>query len=145
MSENAAIHRDAFRLITEDLLGSGIARNTYSSKAFPNCVVKVEEGVGSFQNVIEWETWGRVKHTQHAKWFAPCEWISPNGSVLIMRRTEPAQKRQYPERMPSFLSDFKRANYGMLDGRLVCHDYGTNLLMEYGMTKRMIKANWWDL
>lgn len=26
-----------------------------------------------------------------------------------------------------------------------CHDYGTHLMFEHGMTKRMVKADWWDL
>jgi hypothetical protein len=45
--------------------------------------------------------------------------------------------------MPAFFTDLKRENFGLLLGRLVCHDYGVNLLMENGMTKRMRKANWW--
>ena len=61
-----------------------------------------------------------------------------------MERTRPAGDVQYPDRMPAFLCDFKRRNYGMLADNLVCHDYGTNLLFEHGMTKRMIAARWSD-
>ena len=32
----------------------------------------------------------------------------------------------------------------MLDGRLVCHDYGTNILRTHGLTKHMTNAGWWD-
>lgn len=142
MSDNSAVHRDAFHLLCGDRLGYGMSRSVFACTLHRNCVVKVEEGAGQFQNVVEWETWRRVEGTPFAKWFAPCMWISPNGSVLIMARTTPAP--EYPERMPAFLSDFKRTNYGMHEGRLVCHDYGTHLMFEHGMTKRLIKADWWD-
>jgi hypothetical protein len=102
----------------------------------------VEEDSGRFQNVIEWETWKRVEGTKFEKWFAPCRWISPSGIVLVMSKTIPAT--DYPKKMPAFLWDFKRTNYGMLDGRLVCHDYGTHKMFENGMTKRMHEADWHD-
>lgn len=97
-----------------------------------------------FQNVVEWETWQRVKDTPASRWFAECRWISGNGSVLVMERTRPAADRDYPEKMPAYLSDFKRRNYGMIGKFLVCHDYGTNMLFEHGMTKREVRARWSD-
>lgn len=121
-----------------------MSRDVYDSKMLPDSVVKVESAAGFFQNVMEWEAWQRLKDTEFAKWLAPCEWISPSGTVLIMKKTIPARDREYLDRMPAFLSDLKKANYGMYNGRLVCHDYGTHLLMDHGMTKRMRKAHWWD-
>lgn len=41
-----------------------------------------------------------------------------------MRKTTPAPHSAYPSRMPAFMTDFKFTNYGMYEGRLVCHDYG---------------------
>lgn len=142
MSDNAFIHRDAFNLLCADRIGYGMSRSVFSSRLLPDCVVKVEEDAGRFQNIVEWEIWQRVQGTDFEKWFAPCRWISPNGSVLVMARTTPAL--EYPEKMPVFLCDFKRTNYGIYDGRLVCHDYGTSLIFEHGMSKRMRKAEWWD-
>lgn len=142
--KNPAVLRDAFYLMVDHKIGSGMSREVYSSSVFPDSVVKVEAAAGFFQNVIEWETWQRVKDTPFAKWFAPCEYISPNGAVLVMKKTIPARADEYPDRMPPFLTDLKRANYGIYNGKLVCHDYGTNLLMESGMTKRMRKAHWWN-
>lgn len=46
--------------------------------------------------------------------------------------------------MPIFFTDFKYLNYGFYDGRIVCHDYGTSLIFEHGMTKRTKKAEWWE-
>ncbi|WP_373379902.1 hypothetical protein [Cupriavidus nantongensis] len=142
MSDNTFIHRDAFNLLCGDRIGYGMSRSVFSSRLLPDCVVKVEEDAGRFQNVVEWETWQRVQGTDFEKWFAPCRWISPNGCVLVMARTTPAV--DFPEKMPVFLCDFKRTNYGLYDGRLVCHDYGTSLIFEHGMSKRMRKAEWWD-
>lgn len=142
MSNNPAMHREAFQLLCGDLVGHGMSRKTFSSRVVPDCVIKVEEEGGMFQNVVEWETWNRVRDTPIEKWFAPCRWISPSGSVLIMDRTVPAAN--YPDKMPAFLNDFKRTNFGLFNNRLVCHDYGHNMLFEHGMTKRMKKADWYD-
>lgn len=153
MSTNATVHRDAFDLLCDERIGYGMSRSVFSSKLLPDCVIKVEEGAGRFQNVIEWETWQRVKDSEYSRWFAACRWISPCGSVLIMERTRPPAPKEFATQMPAFLCDFKRTNYGMLapnksrTGRsdsLVCHDYGTHLMFEHGMTRRMRKAEWWD-
>lgn len=149
MSDNNATWRQSFDLLCADLIGRGMSRNVFSSKLLPDCVVKVEEDAGRFQNIIEWETWQRVKDTDHAKWFAACRWISPNGTILIMERTRPPAPREFLDKMPVFLCDFKRTNYGMASlgkgrERLVCHDYGTHLMFENGMSNRLKKADWWD-
>lgn len=144
MSDNSFIHKELFWLIAGDSLGSGMSRSTYQCKINPNWVIKAEEGAGQFQNILEWQTWQEVKETDFAKWFAPCVHISACGSVLVMERTAPPTPAEYPELMPVFLTDFKRPNYGILGGRIVCHDYGTNRLMVTGMTKRMKKAGWWE-
>jgi hypothetical protein len=143
MSTNPAMHREVFHLLCNNQIGKGMSRDVYDSKLLLDSVVKIEDYSGQFQNIIEWETWQRVKDTDYAKWFAPCEWISPNGSVLIQKKTQQAHK--YPDKMPVFFCDFKRTNYGMHNGKFVCHDYGTNLLFENGMTKRLRKADWWDV
>lgn len=142
MTENVSVLREAFRLFCDEEIGSGIARKVWSSAVLPNSVIKCEDGAGSFQNIIEWETWQRVRETEYAKWFAPCEWISPSGAVLVMAKTK--RPSRYPDQVPVFLTDLKKSNYGTYKGRMVCHDYGTNLLFEHGMTKRMKKAEWWE-
>jgi hypothetical protein len=154
LSDNTAIHRDTFHMLCDERIGCGMSRSVWSSKVLPDCVIKVEEGAGKFQNIVEWETWQRVRETPFSRWFAACHWISPNGMVLVMERTRPPAPSEYPDRMPAFLCDFKRTNYGISQATdpktgkaadtFVCHDYGTNLLFEHGMTKRMRKADWWD-
>lgn len=146
--------RQAFDLLCNQQIGCGMSRQVFDSRLLPDCVVKVENVAGHFQNVMEWETWQRVKSTPHARWFAACRWISNNGEILIMERTVPAARSEFPDKMPAYLCDFKRTNFGMTfcpagrggqrTGRLVCHDYGTNLLLEKGLTKRMRKVQWWN-
>jgi hypothetical protein len=153
MSDNSATWRQSFDLLCDGLIGRGMSRNVFSSKLLPDCVVKVEEGSGQFQNVVEWETWQRVKDTPYSGWFAACKWISPNGTILIMERTRIPAPSEFPDKMPVFLCDFKRTNYGVSmlptksgkpSDQFVCHDYGTHLMFENGMTKRLKKAEWWD-
>jgi len=149
-----SIHREAFHLLAHEQIGSGMSRNVYSSKLMPDCVIKVEDAAAQFQNIVEWETWLRVRDTKFSRWFAACRWISPNGQVLIMERTAPAGPDDFPAKLPAFLCDFKRENYGLsmmpdpVTGQpakaFVCHDYGTNLLFEHGMTKRMHEVKWWS-
>lgn len=142
MTENAYVLRDGFRMFCTEQIGAGIARKVFRSDLLPDYVIKTEENSGSFQNVLEWETWREVKDTKFAKWFAPCIEISSNGSVLVMKRTKPLTRD--PEKMPAFFTDMKRTNYGMLGRQPVCHDYGMTLLMQVGLTTRMRKPAWWD-
>ena len=142
--QHPTIQRDAFWLLCGKRIGGGMSRDVYECDIDPTWVVKVESLAGHFQNVWEWRVWERVRGTDFERYFAPCVHISPNGNVLIQRRTTLARPDEYPERLPVFLSDTKRSNYGLFDGRLVCHDYGTALMLEYGMTKRTRKVEWWD-
>jgi hypothetical protein len=139
------IHKEAFDLLATELIGRGASRNVFSCALRRDCVVKVEDGAKSFQNIVEWQTWMEVKETPQAKWFAPCVEISPCGSLLVMRRTEPVPKGQLPRRVPAFFTDLKHANFGLLDGRFVCHDYGVNNLTAHGLLAGMAKAFWWEL
>jgi hypothetical protein len=141
-SDNLLIYRDLFNLVCGAKLGQGIARTVYVFTPDDTKVVKVEPA-GSFQNVMEWTTWTRVQSTKHARWFAPCHSLSNDGRILIMARTQAMEHDRYPVRMPAYFTDFKYGNYGAYKGQLVCHDYGTNLLMEAGMTGRMRRADWW--
>lgn len=145
MDTSSFIHRDAFRMLTDGdtTLGSGVHRTVFPCALNDAWVVKVEEGSRSFANVLEWETWERVRDTPWAKWFAPCHHISPCGSVLLMSRTQRLRPEEYPEQIPGFFTDTKRDNFGLLGKQFVCHDYGLHLLMEQGMHNRMRKVKWW--
>jgi hypothetical protein len=137
------IKNDFLSMLCGKVLGQGVSRVVYEHKHDPALVIKVELASGSFQNAIEWETWRALKSTRYSRWLAPCHHISPCGQVLIMSRTRPLGAD--PKRMPTWLADFKRTNYGMLYGRPVCHDYGTNLLLNHGAFGGSMRTpKWWD-
>ena len=132
-----------FRTMCGQRIGGGASRDVYEFVPDSSLVVKFEVRNSMFQNVIEWETWKEVMETEHAAWFAPCKLISPCGTVLLQKRTEKIRDK-YPEKMPSYFTDFKYTNYGMYNDHIVCHDYGTNRMVVTGMNKRMRTANWWE-
>ena len=141
---NERTYEDAFNLLCGHKLGSGMTRTVYQCNVDKSLVVKVENADvrTHFQNLMEWFVWSRVCGTDYEKWFAPVVEISPDGRLLLMKKTMPLS--ELPTSMPAFFTDFKRANFGLLNGHPVAHDYGTHLLMEVGMSKRMKKVNWRD-
>lgn len=126
--------------------GTGMSRWVYTSEVFPDIVIKIERRGKVFQNIVEYETWTHVEHTWAAQFFAPVVDISDCGRFLVMKRTKPVTMKTLRKttRVPVFLSDLKRTNYGLYKGRLVCHDYGTNLLRTYGLGVKFKKAGWID-
>lgn len=154
MASDAFVYEEAFNLLCGDVIAYGMSRTVYACKLLPECVVKVEQPGRHFQNVTEWTTWQQVKDTPASRWFAGVRWISPSGAVLVMERTRPPAPVEFPERVPVFLTDLKRTNFGMVTATkggkaardwLVCHDYGTTLIVQDGTaTKRTKRAEWWD-
>lgn len=136
---------DFSALFCGDLLSeAGISRRVFVLATDPTKVVKVEEYAGRFQNVIEWETWQQLRETKYAAYLAPCHFISPCGIVLIQERVSPLPPEREHEKLPDFLTDFKRQNYGLLDGRVVCCDYGTSVAINHGaFASKLRKPEWW--
>ena len=127
-------------------LGRGISRTVYEYSPDKTLVLKFErDGSHWFQNVIEWETWceARAMGKSVARWLAKCHSISADGRWLLMVRTTPLVGK-LPRQMPGFLTDFKRENYGMIGRQIVCHDYGTNLAMNRGMSSRGLRTAHWS-
>lgn len=136
---------DLFQMVTSrgDFLGNGVSRHVYTFGVDKSLVIKMEEE-DNFQNILEWNVWNHVKGTDLAKWFAPVEYISPCGKVLLQKKTKPFRSdNQLPDRIPSFFTDTKLDNWGLLGRQAVCHDYGYHLLLERGMKARTKKACWW--
>lgn len=117
-------------LMCGECLGSGCSREVFVFRLDPTKVIKVEMWAGMFHNVTEWHVWQEVKGTRWEKWFAPCWNISPCGTILLQERTSPLQSA--PKRIPSFFTDVGSSNWGTLEGRPVCHDYGYNDLLTGG-------------
>lgn len=130
-------------MLCGDRIAAGSSRAVYQCAYDDGLVVKIENGAQSFQNIAEWQVWQDAQFMPHAlDWLAPCVSISPCGLVLIQKKTEPAKR--FPEKLPVWLTDTKRANYGMIGRRFVCHDYGTHLMCNSGLSKRLRKVEWWD-
>lgn len=141
--------RDLYQMIVGDRFGGGAARQVYAYLPNPtDTVIKIEEGGASFQNVLEWETWHTLKESPWGKrWLAPCIRISSCGLYLLQQRTHPPGPNfKWPKSLPWVLTDRKKQNFGVLKGRLVCHDYGTlHVGLAHGAPLgRMGKAHWWD-
>lgn len=135
-------YRELKAVVCGSLIGEGVARSVYECRHDPKYVVKIETVSRSFQNVSEWEAWEWLRGTKRGNWLAPCLSISPNGLILLQRRVTPMRDSERPKKIPAFLTDIKTDNFGWLDGRVVCIDYGTILSNIRHASERMVKANW---
>lgn len=136
------VSADLFRVICGRELGFGEGRTVYECDIRPDLVIKIETPSHSFQNQGEWRFWNDWRHDADMRtWLAPCEAISPCGTVLLQQRTQPIPREHYPKRLPQFLTDTKRSNFGLLEGRIVCHDYG---LVVSEVATDMVEAEWWE-
>ncbi len=136
------IAADFFDLMCGQYLGGGCGREVYVSRLDPDLVIKIETGTGRFQNAMEWRVWEEARALPDvARWLAPCVHISPCGSVLIQRRTAPLRRLEMArhKKMPGWLTDTKMSNFGILGGKLVCHDYG---YVRWQLTGAMRKVDW---
>lgn len=136
------VFEDGFNLLCGKQLGSGISRKVFECRLDPTLVVKVQhdDTKPPLENMMEFEVWQSAMMTEFAKWFAPCTLISTTGRILLQKRTFPT--RDLPLKVPAFFTDLKPENWGLLDGKPVCHDYALNQIMEVGLRKKMRKVNW---
>lgn len=126
-------------------IGEGAYRNVYSCKVRDDIVIKKEKQSGNFANIMEWKVWYEVIGTPFEKWFAPCINISIDGDVLLQKKVQPLRDSELPEKIPHFFSDIKKENFGLLDGKFVCCDYGSLIITKKWSEKQMRKPRWGDL
>lgn len=135
--------RDAFNLLCGEKLGSGIHRDVYECRLRPELVVKVEIACDwrYFANVQEMKFWSDNQHfAKVANWLAPCEYMSPDGRILLQRKVRIATEADdLPKQVPGFLSDLKPCNFGWLDNRFVVVDYAMTIDRP---NLRLKAANW---
>lgn len=130
---NKYIFRDAFNMLCGDKIGSGAYRDVYECKLRPEFVVKVEQecsnGYRTFHNVMEMQFWDDNQHYNAvAKWLSPCEFLSPDGHILLMKRAKPLNSwKDIPKSLPSFITDIKETNFGILNGKIVLVDYALTI------------------
>jgi hypothetical protein len=138
-----ATFEDTFSLLCGAKIGGGIHRTVYECTLRPDLVVKVENNDvwRHFANVHEMKFWSDNQHfAAVAKWLAPCDYMSPDGRVLLQRRVQPLPHGYImPEQLPGFLTDWKRENYGLLDNRFVCVDYAMTIP---NPSRRLRKVTW---
>lgn len=109
-----------------ELLGEGMSRTTYKYYFDDTKVIKIENDSKHFQNVVEWELWKNNKYCDKvSKWLAPCRYISHSGTFLIMDYARDLLEEEKPRLLPSFVTDIKMQNLGVLNGQVVLRDYGT--------------------
>lgn len=124
------IHSEFAHFMLGDLIGRGMSREVYNHPFDPTKVIKVENSATRFQNVHEWRIWEDFKHCPDvAKWLAPCHFISDSGTFLIMDKVGDLPLNKKFDKLPKFLTDRKRENFGMLGNRIVARDYAHSILI----------------
>lgn len=139
------LYEDATDLLCGNLIGEGETRKVYDCTLLPGYVIKVEQDYSSFRNIIEFQAWESVcADYDFGKWFAKIHSLSASGRFLIMEKTRRPERHEWPKKLPWFLTDRKRENFGMsqITGLFVAHDYGHHNLHEHGMTHNLTKVDW---
>lgn len=129
-------------ILCGEKIGQGISREVFKCRLNESWIVKIERDGFYHQNIHEWKIWQEIQHWKKmSKWFAPCEYLSPHGTILIQQKTTPAYKKDLPNSLPAFFTDIKQENYGMLGEQFVCFDYGIIPISRNWSTK-LKKASW---
>lgn len=133
-------------LVLGNLLGEGQYRKVFPFRANDRYVMKAADTwQGINCNFAEWDLWCQLKDKPLGAWLAPIESISSGGRYLVMWRA--SRMTHLPRRVPLMLAgDLKPANWGMINGRPRCVDYGNWLqahLLKADATK-LVRAKWGD-
>lgn len=134
--------RDAWEALLGAPIGTGCTRLVYENARNKKEVVKIERDDWSKDNLREWDIYNALEQTKWGDWLAPVVWISANGKILIQKRTYPFIGTPLPTKIPSFLEDVHKKNFGMYENRIVCHDYAqTNFIKDSSLIK-LKKPKW---
>ena len=137
------IQADINQLLFADRICEGRTREVYVYRPNEKWVIKIE-CASTFNNCYEHNIWCAANGTIWAKWFAPVHFIAPLGRALVMTRTRPPRKGDppFPKSIPNFFTDVLYRNWGILNGRWVCHDYGDSDLLTIGFKgARLVKSD----
>lgn len=148
ISQLESVNSDLIKMFIGKHIGSGYYRSVFEFNPRPDkYVVKIEHNDTNC-NTNEFLIWEEVSWLVGdlawvKDWFAPILYMSPNGKILIQERTSMygSGGQEYPSEVPDFFSDVKLDNFGWLNKKFVCHDYGfINRFIKYN--KRFRKAKW---
>ncbi|NCD07693.1 MAG: hypothetical protein EOL97_16410, partial [Spirochaetia bacterium] len=121
------MEKELFNLLVNKKLGTGVYRTVYDLKYNKDKVIKVANDVyGEKENAREYILWDDISnyYPKLKKWFAPCYQYSATGKYLIQDKVIFPDKTKYPKQLPAFFTDTKYSNFGLLNGKWVCIDYG---------------------
>lgn len=124
------IAEDLFSLFVGKKVGIDVARDYYLCAFDSRYIIKVERLMGSFQNIKEWQCWQAIQNSRYRNLFAPCKSISPNGFVLVQERTSPMLPGIEIPYDFSMFDEIDYDNFGVIDGRVVAHNYALTGLLE---------------
>lgn len=147
ITQMESVNSDLIKMFIGKHTNSGYYRSVFEFNPNPDkYVVKIEHD-DTDCNTNEFLIWNEVSglHGELAwvkDWFAPILWMSPNGKIIIQERTRwHSLNKECPNEVPDFFSDVKVDNFGWLNNKFVCHDYGfINRFIKYN--KKFRKANW---
>lgn len=130
-------------------IGEGLHRKVYEYNLNEKYVIKLETANTS-ANMTEYFLWDEIQGLTGnlawvKDWFAPVKWISPNGKIIVMQKTEEKPGKPRPTKVPAFFSDLKYNNWGWIGNKFVCHDYGfIHKFIKYENKFQTIhKDAWW--
>lgn len=138
---------DMLTLFLGGNIGEGTTRVVYNYPPDKRYVIKIDKELKGFNNIREYELWNDLKYMDHKslEFLAPIYQISEGGKWMLQRKTTPIKDfKHFPKRIPGFLNDVKIENWGMLGGKLVCHDYANNKIVENGINTNYVKPNFWS-
>lgn len=126
--ENFPVAIDLVTTFIGKKIGYGCYRDVYQYNLNDKYVIKLERE-NTDCNTVEYLLWNEIRglcgNLAWVKdWFAPVNWISPNGKILVMEKTIERPNKKKPSKIPKFLWDVKEDNFGWIGNKYVCHDYG---------------------
>lgn len=146
------VNTDLILSLCGQKIGAGVYRSVYDYNLDDRYVIKIEPNATE-SNMSEYLLWDEIRglcgNLSWVKdWFAPVLWMSPNGKILVMEKTnkEPKNKKlQRPREVPAFFTDLKYDNWGWIGNRFVCHDFGfLHKFIKYEKKFQTIhKDCWW--
>lgn len=127
-----------------EFLGNGVSRYVFALRQNPKWVIKIDCSDMN-ANVLEHSIWQAIQHIPVSKWFAPVKDISRCGRIMMQRRVQTdISSQKYPNKIPSFFTDTKFENWGIMDKRFVCCDYAGVTLNMLG-DKKLVTPEWWSI
>jgi hypothetical protein len=143
MAERPFVTTDLLRFCLGDKIGEGAYRAVYEYQLRKGTVIKI--AMDERANILEYQIWRACRKVPaYSKWLAPCLDISPCGHFLIQKRVRPLKDSdKLPALLPNFFDDIRRANWGYIGNRLVCHDYQfLERLVDLSFNAGKRDANW---